>query len=77
MLTAAYANRRTGTRTAQNFSVFKTTISIMRFNFVISPSFALRPAHWGEASCERDLILCVERLSRTKGQSWGKDSTAQ
>jgi hypothetical protein len=77
MLTAAYANRRTGTRIAQNFSVFKTTISIMRFNSVVSPSSALQPAHWGKAGCERDLILCVERLSRMKGQSWGKDSTAQ
>ena len=52
---------------AQNFSVPETMISIMRLNAVIPPSLVQRLAQWdGEAGRERDLIVCVGRLSREK-----------
>jgi glycosyltransferase involved in cell wall biosynthesis len=52
---------------AQNFSVPEKMISVMRLNAVIPPSLVLRLAQWdGEAGRERDLIVCVGRLSREK-----------
>jgi glycosyltransferase involved in cell wall biosynthesis len=52
---------------AQKFSVPKTMISIMPVNAVIPPSLVLRLAQWDrEAGRERDLIVCVGRLSREK-----------
>jgi glycosyltransferase involved in cell wall biosynthesis len=53
---------------AAGFSIPATKISVMRLNAVIPPSQITRLAQWdGEAGRERDLVLCVGRLSREKG----------
>lgn len=44
-------------------------ISVMRLNAVIPPSLVARLSQWdGETGRERDLIVCVGRLSREKDQ---------
>lgn len=54
---------------AENCSVPKSMISVMPRNAVISPSIVRRLARWdGETGRERDLIVCVGRLSREKDQ---------
>jgi glycosyltransferase involved in cell wall biosynthesis len=53
----------------QNFSVPESLISVMRVNAVISPAIMRRLAEWdGESGRERDLIVCVGRLSAEKDQ---------
>src|SRR5262249_55404101 len=55
---------------AQSFSVPESLISVMRLNAVIPPAIERRLAEWdGEAGRERDLIVCVGRLSAEKDQS--------
>jgi glycosyltransferase involved in cell wall biosynthesis len=52
---------------AQNFSVPQRSISVMRANAVIPPAMVERIAGWdGESGRERDLIVCVGRLSPEK-----------
>ncbi len=54
---------------AQNFSVPESLISVMRLNAVIPPAIVQRLAEWdGEAGRERDLVVCVGRLSAEKDQ---------
>jgi glycosyltransferase involved in cell wall biosynthesis len=56
-----------GRELAQRFSIPETKISVMRLNAVIPPLMVRRLRDWdGEAGRERDLILCVGRLSREK-----------
>jgi glycosyltransferase involved in cell wall biosynthesis len=51
----------------QNFSVPESLISVMHLNAVIPPSMVARMSQWdGETGRERDLIVCVGRLSREK-----------
>jgi glycosyltransferase involved in cell wall biosynthesis len=51
------------------FSVPDEMISVMRVNAVIPPAIVRRLAQWdGEADRERDLIVCVGRLSPEKDQ---------
>jgi glycosyltransferase involved in cell wall biosynthesis len=51
----------------QNFSIPEAMISVMRLNAVITGSLIMRLAQWdAEAGRERDLIVCVGRLSREK-----------
>lgn len=53
----------------QDFSVPERIISIFHPNAVIPPSMAARISQWdGETGRERDLIICVGRLSREKDQ---------
>jgi glycosyltransferase involved in cell wall biosynthesis len=53
----------------QNFSVPESIISVMHLNAVIPPSMVARMSQWdGETGRERDLIVCVGRLSREKDQ---------
>jgi glycosyltransferase involved in cell wall biosynthesis len=53
----------------QSFSVPGTLISVMPVNAVIPPATARRLAEWnGETGRERDLIVCVGRLSAEKDQ---------
>jgi glycosyltransferase involved in cell wall biosynthesis len=54
---------------AQNFSVHDELISVMLTNAVVPPAMVDRIARWdGEAGRERDLIVCVGRLSPEKDQ---------
>ena len=58
-----------GRELVENFSVPETMISVMRLNAVIPPSLVARLSQWdGETGRERDLIVCVGRLSREKDQ---------
>jgi len=58
-----------GRELAQDFSLPKAMISVLRVNAVISPSVMLRLEQWdGESGRENDLIVCVGRLSREKDQ---------
>ena len=58
-----------GRELAQDFSLPKTMISVLRVNAVISPSVVSRLERWdGESGRENDLIVCVGRLSREKDQ---------
>ena len=51
----------------QKFSVPERMISVMHTNAVIPPAMVQRLAEWdGETGRERDLIVCVGRLSREK-----------
>jgi glycosyltransferase involved in cell wall biosynthesis len=51
----------------QDFSVPESSISVMSVNAAIPPSMVRRLAQWdGETGRERDLIVCVGRLSREK-----------
>jgi glycosyltransferase involved in cell wall biosynthesis len=51
----------------QNFSVPEGLISVMHLSAVIPPSLVERMSQWdGETGRERDLIVCVGRLSREK-----------
>jgi glycosyltransferase involved in cell wall biosynthesis len=53
----------------QNFSVPDRMISVMLSNAVIPPATVNRIARWdGEAGREKDLIVCVGRLSPEKDQ---------
>jgi glycosyltransferase involved in cell wall biosynthesis len=64
VITQTDATRRELT---QYFSIPETKISVMGLNAVIPPSLVRRLKQWdGEAGRERDLILCVGRLSREK-----------
>lgn len=52
---------------AGNFSVPEKMIAVMRVNAVIPPAMAKRLAQWdGESGRERDLIVCIGRLSPEK-----------
>ena len=54
---------------AQNFAVPDELISVMLTNAVVPPAMVDRIARWdGEAGRERDLIVCVGRLSPEKDQ---------
>ena len=58
-----------GRELVEDFSVPETMISVMRLNAVIPPSLVARLSQWdGETGRERDLIVCVGRLSREKDQ---------
>ncbi len=51
----------------QNFSVPESLVSVMHLYAVIPPSMVARLSQWdGEMGRERDLIVCVGRLSREK-----------
>jgi glycosyltransferase involved in cell wall biosynthesis len=53
----------------QDFSVPEKIISVIHPNAVIPPSMVARMSQWdGETGRERDLIVCVGRLSREKDQ---------
>lgn len=53
----------------QSFSVPETMISVMRLNAVVPAAMVRRLAQWdGESGRERDLIVCVGRLSPEKDQ---------
>ena len=53
----------------QDFSVPERIISVIHPNAVIPPSMVARISQWdGETGRERDLIVCVGRLSREKDQ---------
>ena len=53
----------------QNFSVPESMISVLRFNAVIPSSIISQLEQWdGEFGRQRDLIVCVGRLSREKDQ---------
>lgn len=60
---------QTSRELVQGFSVPERIISVFHPNAVIPPSMIARMSQWdGETGRERDLIVCVGRLSREKDQ---------